>query len=116
MDKAELANHLKSNETDTSEKSETETCSTEQEPDTEALQDSYQKIDVRETNNNIEGFEDKVLITFLKKCKKTLIPKNIILEHSLNKEWEIDLIKFLLKFGYKEIFKNKSNIILIFQR
>ena len=65
---------------------------------------------------DIEGFEDKVLITFLKKCKKTLIPKNIILEHSLNKEWKIDLIKFLLKFGYKEIFKNKSNIILNFQR
>ena len=65
---------------------------------------------------DIEGFEDKVLFTFLKKCKKTLIPKNIILEHSMNKEWKIDLIKFLLKFGYKEIFKNKSNIILNFQR
>ena len=65
---------------------------------------------------DIEGFEDKVLIAFLKKYKKTLIPKNIILEHSMNKEWKIDLIKFLLKFGYKKIFKNKSNIILSFQR
>ena len=65
---------------------------------------------------DIEGFEDKVLIAFLKKCKKTMIPENIILEHSMNKEWKIDLIKFLLKFGYKEIFKNKSNIILNFQR
>ncbi len=65
---------------------------------------------------DIEGFEEKVLFTFLKKCKKTLIPKNIILEHSMNKELKIDLIKFLLKFGYKEIFKNKSNIIFNFQK
>ena len=65
---------------------------------------------------DIEGFEDKVLIAFLKKCKKTMIPENIILEHSMNKEWKIDLIKFLLKFGYKKIFKNESNIILSFQR
>ena len=65
---------------------------------------------------DIEGYEDKVLITYLKKCKKTLIPKNIILEHSLKNVWRVDLLNFLLKFGYKEIFKNKSNIILNFQR
>ena len=65
---------------------------------------------------DIEGFEEKVLITFLKKCKKTLIPKNIILEHSMNKELKIGLIKYLLKIGYTEIFRNKSNIILNFQR
>jgi len=65
---------------------------------------------------DIEGFEEKVLITFLKKCKKTLIPKNIILEHSMNKKLKINLIKYLLKIGYSEIFRNKSNIILNFQR
>lgn len=64
---------------------------------------------------DIEGFEDKVLITFLNKCKKKLIPKNIVLEYSLKKQWKSDLINFLLKFGYKEIFKNKSNIILSFK-
>ena len=31
---------------------------------------------------DIEGYEDKVLISFLKSCKKKLIPRNIILEHS----------------------------------
>lgn len=61
---------------------------------------------------DIEGFEDRVLITFLKKCKKSLYPKNIILEHSMKKYWNEDLIKFLIKKGYEQIFKNKSNIIL----
>ena len=65
---------------------------------------------------DIEGFEDKVLITYLKTCKKKLIPRNIILEHSLKKQWKKNLVNFLLNFGYKEIFKNKSNIILNFQR
>ena len=65
---------------------------------------------------DIEGFEDKVLITYLKTCKKKLIPRNIILEHSLKKHWKKNLVNFLLNFGYKEIFKNKSNIILNFQR
>ena len=64
---------------------------------------------------DIEGFEDKVLITYLKTCKKKLIPRNIILEHSLKKQWKKNLVNFLLNFGYKEIFKNKSNIILNFK-
>jgi FkbM family methyltransferase len=61
---------------------------------------------------DIEGFEDKVLITFFKNCKKKLFPKNIILEHSSKKEWKYNLLKFLFNYGYKEIFRNKANIIL----
>ena len=65
---------------------------------------------------DIEGYEDKVLISFLQSCKKKLIPKNIILEHSEKKIWKNNLIKFLFKFGYREIFKNKSNIILNYKK
>ena len=65
---------------------------------------------------DIEGYEDKVLISFLKSCKKKLIPKNIILEHSEKKVWKNNLLKFLYKFGYQEIFKNKSNIILNYKK
>jgi FkbM family methyltransferase len=61
---------------------------------------------------DIEGSEDLVLIPFLKNCKKKLFPKNIVLEHSSNKLWRKDLIKFLYGYGYKKIYKNKSNIIL----
>jgi FkbM family methyltransferase len=65
---------------------------------------------------DIEGYEDKVLISYLKKCKKNLIPKNIILEHSEQKQWNVDLLQFLFKFGYREVFKNRSNIILNFNK
>ena len=65
---------------------------------------------------DIEGYEDKVLISFLRSCKKKLIPKNIILEHSEKKIWKNNLIKFLFKFRYRKIFKNKSNIILNYKK
>ena len=63
---------------------------------------------------DIEGFEDRVLISFLSKCKKKLFPINIILEHSMKKYWNKDLIQFLLTKGYKQVFKNNSNIIFSF--
>ena len=61
---------------------------------------------------DIEGTEDLVLIPFFKNCKKKLYPKNIVLEHSSHKLWRKNLINFLNNIGYKEIFKNESNIIL----
>ena len=61
---------------------------------------------------DVEGFEDRVLIPFFKTCKKKLYPKNIILEHSSKKLWKKDLIKFLYKNGYKQIYNNKANLIL----
>ena len=60
---------------------------------------------------DIEGFEDRVLISFLNKCKKKLFPVNIILEHSMKEYWNKDLIQFLLTKGYKQVFKNNSNMI-----
>tara|TARA_B110000027_G_scaffold121324_1_gene135395 strand:- start:191 stop:1045 length:855 start_codon:yes stop_codon:yes gene_type:complete len=65
---------------------------------------------------DIEGYEDRALIPFFQKAKKTLFPKNILLEHSGKQFWEKDLIKFLMKIGYKKIFKNKSNLALTLKR
>jgi len=61
---------------------------------------------------DIEGHEDRALIPFFKTAKKSLFPKNILLEHSSSKLWKEDLIKFLFKKGYKVVFKNKSNLAL----
>ncbi len=61
---------------------------------------------------DIEGYEDKALIPFFHKAKKTLFPKNILIEHSGKQFWKSDLIKFLFKLGYKKVFKNKSNLAL----
>lgn len=64
---------------------------------------------------DIEGYEDRALISFFNKQNKSLYPKNIILEHSSKKFWKINLINFLNKIGYKEIFKNNANLILNLQ-
>ena len=61
---------------------------------------------------DIEGYEDRALIPFFNTAKKSLFPKNILLEHSSSNRWKKDLIKFLFKKGYKVVFKNKSNLAL----
>ena len=61
---------------------------------------------------DIEGYEDRALIPFFKHAKRSLFPKNILLEHSSSALWKKDLIKFLFKKGYKIVFKNKSNLAL----
>ena len=65
---------------------------------------------------DIEGYEDKALIPFFHKAKKSLFPTNILIEHSGKQFWENDLIKFLLELGYKKVFKNKSNLALSLKR
>ena len=61
---------------------------------------------------DVEGYEDRILMNFFNNCKENLYPKNIILEHSCKNLWKEDLLKFLYKIGYVQIFKNKSNVIL----
>ena len=65
---------------------------------------------------DIEGYEDKALIPFFKKAKRSLFPTNILIEHSGKQFWDNDLIKFLFKLGYKKVFKNKSNLALTLQK
>ncbi len=61
---------------------------------------------------DIEGYEDRVLLSFLKSCKKKLYPKNIILEHASEHLWKHDLVKFLYNLGYIKAFKNNANIVM----
>ena len=61
---------------------------------------------------DIEGYEDRVLLSFLKNCKKNLYPKNIILEHASNHLWKYDLVKYLYNLGYIKVFKNNANIVM----
>ena len=61
---------------------------------------------------DIEGYEDRVLLSFLKNCKKKLYPKNIILEHASDYLWKHDLVNFLHNLGYIKVFKNDANIVM----
>jgi FkbM family methyltransferase len=63
---------------------------------------------------DVEGYEDKVLFPFFKNSKKNLFPKNIIIEHARKDLWKVNIIDYMLSIGYKEIYRNKANLILKF--
>lgn len=58
---------------------------------------------------DIEGYEDRALIPFLKTAEAELIPNHIVIEHAASYDWEEDLAAFLVGFGYKLIAKERSN-------
>lgn len=58
---------------------------------------------------DIEGYEDRALIPFLKAANVELIPSHIVIEHAASYDWEEDLAAFLVEFGYKLIAKERSN-------
>ena len=62
---------------------------------------------------DIEGHEDLALMPYFENVEKRLYPKNIIIEHGSHSLWRQDIIKFLFTIGYIELFKTKSNMVLI---
>ena len=58
---------------------------------------------------DIEGHEDKALLSFFKDASKELYPKNIIIEHSVNGMYNVN---YLRSIGYKIFYINKANAIL----
>lgn len=64
---------------------------------------------------DIEGFEDKALLNFFESANKNLYPKYIIIEHTNKKNWEINILKYLFKVGYRTIWKNNNNSIIEFK-
>lgn len=57
---------------------------------------------------DIEGYEDKALLSFFKNANKELYPKNIVIEYFLNRT----ILDYLKSIGYKISFINASNAIL----
>lgn len=58
---------------------------------------------------DIEGYEDRALIPFLKAATSDLIPGRIVIEHAAGDEWQDDLAAFLVEFGYELVRKERSN-------
>lgn len=58
---------------------------------------------------DIEGYEDRALIPFLKVATSALTPKRIVIEHAAHYDWKEDLARFLVEFGYILIAKERSN-------
>ena len=79
------------------------------------MENLLKKEKIKFINNlkiDIEGYEDRALLPFFKFQNKKLYPQNIILEHSSNNFWKNDIVKYLMVIGYRQIYKNNSNLIL----
>lgn len=70
---------------------------------------SINHIDVLKID--IEGFEDRVLMPFFRSNNISIFPKLVIIEHSSSKEWNEDVIDWMLKNGYSEELRTRGNAI-----
>ena len=62
---------------------------------------------------DVEGYEDKALLPYLKSINTlSNLPNLIIIEHSSSEIWTDDIISWLFKKGYKEAYKSRSNTIM----
>ncbi len=61
---------------------------------------------------DVEGHEDKALLPYLRSLSDADLPKLGIIEYVHSDEWSDDLIFYMLKRGYTQILRNRSNVIL----
>ena len=62
---------------------------------------------------DVEGFEDRVLTGFFRQAPQSLWPRAVVIEHLSRDEWQDDCIADMLKRGYTEIGRNRSNTLLL---
>ncbi|MBC8207017.1 MAG: FkbM family methyltransferase [Kiritimatiellales bacterium] len=63
---------------------------------------------------DVEGMEDRALLPFFQTAPASLWPSCLVIEHCHQKEWETDIISYLLKNGYQQTGKTRANTILKF--
>jgi len=61
---------------------------------------------------DVEGLEDAALLPFFEAAPKTLWPSCLVIEHCHQKDWEIDIIRYLLGMDYMQTGKTRANTIL----
>lgn len=64
---------------------------------------------------DVEGVEDRALLPFFKAAPKSLWPACLVIEHCHQKNWETDIISYLLKSGYVQAGKTRANTVLKFK-
>lgn len=74
---------------------------------------SLQKINVLKID--VEGYEDRIMQTLFSNVSKQYWPKAIIIEHVNSDEWQWNPITFALENGYKNVFKTRNNMALVYQ-
>jgi FkbM family methyltransferase len=61
---------------------------------------------------DVEGYEDRVLTGFFKHAPPSLWPGAVVIEHLSHNEWLEDCIADMLRRGYAETGKTRSNTLL----
>lgn len=72
--------------------------------------EGIQKIDMLKLD--VEGYEDEVIMPFLKSAPKDLWPKGIIMEHCHRDRWQRDCQAFIMEQGYRLDDRDRTNLML----
>ena len=62
---------------------------------------------------DVEGFEDRVLLTFFREAPAVLWPGAVVIEHLSRDEWREDCLADMLARGYREVGRTRSNTLLL---
>jgi hypothetical protein len=61
---------------------------------------------------DVEGYEDRVLISFFKEAPQALWPRAVVIEHLSKDEWQADCIADMVSRGYAIAGRTRSNTLL----
>jgi FkbM family methyltransferase len=62
---------------------------------------------------DVEGYEDRVLIPFIKDAPKELWPRAVLLETKWSKRWNEDCVGHYLYCGYRTGWHSKGDVLLV---
>jgi len=72
--------------------------------------EKVKKVDVLKID--VEGFEDRVLFPYFDKLEKKFYPRLILMEDSSQKDWEKNILEWLLTNGYNVLARTRGNILI----
>ncbi|MDB4040046.1 FkbM family methyltransferase [Methylophilaceae bacterium] len=61
---------------------------------------------------DIEGFEDRALFPYFEKLEKKFYPELILMEDSSQKEWQRNILEWLLANGYNILSRTRGNVLI----
>jgi FkbM family methyltransferase len=62
---------------------------------------------------DVEGYEDRVLVPFLRDAPEALWPRRILIEIANDRLWKTDCVSALLTTGYRKQWASKNDMLLI---
>jgi len=73
-------------------------------------EENIKKVDVLKID--VEGYEDRVLFPYFEGLERKFYPRLILMEDSSQKDWERNILEWLLASGYNILARTKGNILI----